>query len=168
MKPGFAAIGLLLPVLLFVVITASVGSGAACFEKYGYIRPSKSATADFENYRIRPDDNYYYSGPEYIPNAIIGIDKKYILETQLWKKLDLTPKKLRDLVHEMRLKGLDTGHMLHGFDIVDQYGNVVGIWYSVLGVSTVVRTEEGNRLILYTPPLNVYEQELPTFRRMFR
>lgn len=158
----FAVIGL--------VLTAAASFGASpSFKAYGDIRPSAEATRIFESHRVLPNYKYYFSGGDLYPDAIIGIDKSYTLETELWKEIELTPKKLKEIQEDMHKKSLDVGEILHGFDIVDNRGKKIGIWYSILRARTSVRMLEDNRVMIFTPTLNVWEHgDGSLFRQMPR
>ena len=58
----------------------------------------------FDKFQVNPNYNYFYSGSEVYPNAVIGLDKAYTLESHLWKKVDMTPAKLREIVTFMKNK----------------------------------------------------------------
>jgi hypothetical protein len=142
--------------LLVLVLSACAALGP---KNSGSFRASREATAAFANYQIRPDYRYYYSGPEAIPNALIGIDRKYVLEPQdLWKPIEATPAGFKAIVREMKRKGLgEAERLLHGFDILDDKGNVIGQWYSVLNATTSVQMTGENSVLVYTPKMDVYE-----------
>lgn len=57
--------------------------------RYGKIKPSRGVTGLFESCIVNSSLNYYISGSESCPDAIMGIDKGYILVSDLWKKENL-------------------------------------------------------------------------------
>ena len=59
---------------------------SGCFENYGRLRLSKEVDQTFEKGIVLPDYNYYYSGGDARPWAILGIEKSYKLRTTQWKK----------------------------------------------------------------------------------
>ena len=124
--------------------------------RYGELRPSREATDAFETFRIDPGKEYYLSGSDVYPNAIIGIDKSRTLETDLWKKRDLTAEGMKELVGNMRSRAMKQVRSLQGFDILDDRGAKIGEWFSLPGMSIVIRTKREDRVSISTPPLDVY------------
>jgi hypothetical protein len=127
-------------------------SGGRC----GELRPSREATHAFEAFRVDPGKEYYLSGPDVYPNAIIGIDKSRTLETDLWKKRDLTGDGMKELVGNMRSRAMEHMTFPKGFDILDDRGAKIGEWFSLPGMSIVIRLKGEDRVSISTPPLDVY------------
>ncbi|HQJ31230.1 MAG TPA: hypothetical protein PLG18_08850, partial [Syntrophales bacterium] len=75
--------------------------------RYGNIFPDGRTTSDFEAFRIDPGMNYYYSGPDLYPNALIGLKKEYVLDNDLWKPIQPTPASFRDMILHMQEKARD-------------------------------------------------------------
>ena len=124
--------------------------------RYGELRPSKEVTDAFETFRIDPEKEYYISGSDVYPNAIIGIDKSRTLETDLWKKRDLTAEGMKELVENMHLRAMEHMAFLQGFDILDDRGTKIGEWFSLPGMSIVIWLKGEDRISISTPPLDVY------------
>jgi hypothetical protein len=126
---------------------------------YGRIDPNRDITKAFENYEVKPDLNYYISGRDIYPGAIIGIDKKYTLVTKMWKKREFTTKTLKALVLNMQIKVMDLEFIfIHGFNIIDEKGKDIGDWYSIHRGTTSIKSIEDNRLIIPPPPYDIYEE----------
>jgi hypothetical protein len=123
--------------------------------RYGVLRPSREAAEAFESFRIDPEKAYYLSGSDLYPNAIIAIDKSRTLETDLWKKRDLTTDGMKEIVGNMRSRALEQLTSLQGFDIVDERGAKLGEWFSLPGMSIAIRTKGEDRVSISTPPLDV-------------
>jgi hypothetical protein len=136
-------------ILLLIVWSFSDG-------RYGELRPNKEVTNNFETFRIDPGKEYYLSGPDVYPNAIIGIDKSRTLETDLWKKRDLTAEEMKELVGHMRSLAMEHIAFLQGYDILDDQGKKIGEWFSLPGMNIVIRMKGENRVSISTPPLDVY------------
>jgi len=84
----------------------------------------------FETYQISPNHAYYYSGPDAAPNAVIGIQKEYLLKSEFWKPVELTQKLLKKwLDYRGPRDGFDLTN--NGSDIMAPDGRQIGIWYSV-------------------------------------
>jgi len=135
---------------LLVLFATRVGDG------YGKIRPSRDSSADYENFRVNPNRHYYISGSDVYPSAIMGIDKDWTLESDLWKFRDLDSLGLKELVQNMQSKGMESSSMLHGFTIHDQRGRIIGDWFSLPGLQVVVKTTGEHRVRIDTPPLDPY------------
>jgi hypothetical protein len=116
--------------------------------RYGELWPSQEATAAFETFRIDPEKEYYISGSDVYPNAIIGID--------LWKKRNLTAEGMKELVGNMRSRAMEHLTSLQGFDILDDRGAKIGDWFSLPGMSIVIWMKGEDRVSISTPPLDVY------------
>ena len=102
---------------------------------------------------------YYYSGVDGYPNAIIGVDNRYILVSELWKQVNLTPDKLKDWVDNLIARGtIATSGMLHGYNIVNPDGAALGIWYSIMQATPGIAhwRKEANEFDLDTPPVDLY------------
>jgi hypothetical protein len=121
-------------------------------ERYGSLRASEAVTRAYEKYQLHPELNYYISGPDVCPRAVIGIDRRLLLDSDLWKQRDFDAETFRETVRNMQSMALSTMQMLHGFEIVDQQGRRVGTWFSVLDVRTTVKMLKDNRIRVDTPP----------------
>jgi hypothetical protein len=120
--------------------------------------PDRDATIAFEKYQMNTDFNYYISGSDVYPHVIIGLDKSYNIEPDLWKHVDMTPHKLRELVLDMeqKIRHLNMTLTLHGFTLLDDKGKQIGIWYSILEASTSLWMKDERTVIIITPPLDTY------------
>ncbi len=145
--------------VLCMVSAAAMAQAAATFPNYGEIRPSAEATRLFESHKVVPNYKYYISGSDLFPDALIGVDKAYTLTGNLWKEAEMTPAKLKEIVGYMHQKGLEVWETLHGFDILDNKGKKIGIWYSILRARTSVKMEGDDRVLIYTPPLGIWENK---------
>jgi len=124
--------------------------------RYGKLRPSPEAAAAWESFRVDPGKTYYLSGSAVYPNALMGIDKAFELESDLWKRREMTTAGMKELVGNMRARALEQGTLMHGFDILDEKERKIGEWYSLPGLSIVIRTTGENRISITTPPLDTY------------
>lgn len=135
---------------------------------YGEIRPNGAVTAAFERYEINPELIYYISGSESEPNVIIGLDRRYTLVSDLWKHRAFQqpalsgsiPQKgtLRYYVEGMNTKASQYTMSLQGFDIMDNHGQDIGDWYSILIAPTSVKTVGDKKVSIPPPPLDLYER----------
>jgi len=145
--------------ILIVVGGIAIASVAVIWRvrgSYGKIRPSREVTAAYECFRVDPNLIYYTSGSDTYPNAIIGIDKTWTLESDLWKKKDFISESMKELVQNMRAKSAEQTLALHGFDIFDNRGRKIGDWFSIMGIVTTVEITGERRVIIHTPPIDTY------------
>jgi hypothetical protein len=129
---------------------------------YGSIIPDKAVTNTFEAFQIDPDMNYYYSGPDAYPNALIGLKKSYMLDSDLWKPIEAQPKVFKELIMAMQTIALEHGTFQHGFIMKDNKGQTIGVWYSILRATTLVRMGEGNKVEVFTPDLILFKRQEAT------
>ena len=145
-------------IMCVLILLPSVGCTGSLFKNYGRIVPDGAVTNTFEKYQVNPNYNYYISGSEVYPNAIIGLDKAYALEPDLWKKVEMTQKKLRELVQYMhdKVSTITFGLSLHGFAMFDDKGKQIGVWYSILEAKTSLKMKDDRTVIIITPDINTY------------
>ena len=121
--------------------------------RYGNILPDGQTTKDFDAFRIDPGMNYYYSGPDLYPNALIGLKKEYVLDNDLWKPIQPTPASFRDMILHMQEKARDYREFQHGFLMYDDRGKPIGVWYSILKARTFVKMGRKQGGGLYADPM---------------
>jgi hypothetical protein len=143
-------------VLMFLWTSGCVGLR---MPGYGHIDPNRDVTQAFENYEVKPDLNYYISGRDIFPSAIIGIDKRYTLATQMWKKREFTTETLKSLVLNMQIKAMDLDFIfVYGFNMLDESGKDIGDWYSIHRATTSVKSIEDNQFSIPPPSYDIYEE----------
>lgn len=125
---------------------------------YGNIIPDTAVTKAFEAFQLDPDMNYYYSGSGVHPNAIMGLKRNYVLDSDLWKPIEAQPAIFKDLIKGMQTKALERGTFQHGFVMKDNKGQPIGVWYSILRAATVINMGEGNKVAVFTPELEIYRE----------
>ncbi len=139
--------------ILFMVFPVAGCSGG----RYGNIYPDGQVTKDFDAFKIDPGMNYYYSGPDLFPNALIGLKKQYVLDSDLWKPIKPTPESFRDMILHMQEKAQEYREFQHGFIMSDDKGRPIGVWYSILKARTFTQMGEDNKVRIYTPDLMLYQ-----------
>ncbi len=144
--------------LLLLVFLSWAGCAglSADLKQYGSFEPNREIEWAFETYQVNPNLNYYFSGSDGYPNAIMGLDKQYTLDEPLWKPVAMTPEKLRALVGGMQLKTHELNLYLRGWSMRDDKGREIGVWYSILFATTTVKVEEGNKVVVSRPDQNTY------------
>lgn len=144
-----------LSVFASIVLCFFIGCVGA---NYGSIIPDTAATKAFEAFQIDPDMNYYYSGPDVYPNALIGVKKSYVLDSDLWKPIQAQPQVFKELITAMQTKALEYRAYQHGFIIKDNKGQTIGMWYSILKARTLIRMGDGNKVEIFTPELMLFKE----------
>ncbi|MGZ3596429.1 MAG: hypothetical protein ACXWMS_01005 [Syntrophales bacterium] len=131
-------------------------------KNYGSIVADGRVMEAFDKFQVNPNYDYFYSGSEVYPNAVMGLDKSYTLESDLWKKVDMTPAKLREIVTSMKDKAATVNLMtsLHGFVILDDEGKRIGVWYSILKATanSSVKMKDSKTVLIDTPDINTWLQ----------
>lgn len=140
-------------IIIFFVCIGCVGAN------YGRIIPDSTVTKTFEDFRMDPDINYYYSGSEACPNAIMGLKKSHVLDTDLWKPIEAQPNVFKSMITVMQESAIKLEfETMHGFLITDNKGQPIGVWYSLLNGSPFVKMGKDNKVIVYTPEQITYHQ----------
>jgi hypothetical protein len=107
-----------------------------CMANFGSMERSQKINEVFESYQVLPNYNYYYTGGQNNPKAIMGIHKDYNLKTSSWTLMDsLTSDTLKKRVDGMTNEG--QGLKAYGWVIFSPNGEKVGVWYSMLDQTTV-------------------------------
>jgi hypothetical protein len=72
--------------LCILILLSFAGCATMGLKNYGSIVPDGSVMEAFDKFHVNPNYNYYYSGSEVYPSAVIGLDNAYALDSDLWKK----------------------------------------------------------------------------------
>lgn len=148
--------------LCILILLPCAGCATMLFKNYGSIVPDGGVMEAFDKFQVNPNYDYFYSGSEVYPSAVIGLDKSYTLESDLWKKVDMTPAKLREIVMSMKNKAATVNFAVapHGFAILDDKGKRIGVWYSILEAATnaSVRMKDSTTVLMDTPDINTWLQ----------
>jgi hypothetical protein len=121
---------------------------AGCAAPYaGRLQSNPQVTEVFKRSRILPDHQYYVSGFQRVPYAIIAVDNKYQLQAGRWQPIDMDSTALNQLIYRMEhVYSLNP----RGAWILDQDGNRLGAWYSSQ-YQTLVKREKDNRIVVANP-----------------
>ncbi len=144
----FTAIGVLVAALAIILLWRTADG------RYGKIQPSREATEAYEQFRAEDHLAYYVSGSDVYPTAIIGIDRTWTLNSDLWRPRDLSGGKMKELVQNMREKSAIRQSTLFGFDLFDHRGENIGSCYSTLDAVTIVKITGERTVVVYTPPVD--------------
>jgi len=116
-------------VLAMAAVVGLLGWGCAAYGSMGHLHPDRAVKRMFESGTVSEEYNYYYSGADARPRAIIGIQKDYQLVSKLWKPVNLTQEQLSDWIN-WRGPRLGYDQSRNGSKILDDQGNPIGIWYA--------------------------------------
>ena len=135
---------------LFAILILTLGTlflAGCSASSYGRLQSSPEITQVFKENRILSNHQYYVSGFQRIPYAIIAIEDSYQLRSKRWQPVNIDATALNQLVYRMEhVYSLNP----RGAWILDQEGNRLGIWYSS-EYQTKVRREKDNRITVVTP-----------------
>ncbi|HPC02161.1 MAG TPA: hypothetical protein PKY58_03290 [Syntrophales bacterium] len=151
------------PVSLMIILGIVLGMivflyGRYLSANYGEILPSEEVTRAFESHEVHPGFVYYTSGSEAFPNAIIGIDEKWTLVTDVWKRKDFSPETMKETVENMRHRASTILLPLHGFVILDNKKFPIGIWYSLMEARTRVKMASEREAVVFPPPSDTWNR----------
>ncbi|MBA4397395.1 MAG: hypothetical protein C0394_08435 [Syntrophus sp. (in: bacteria)] len=126
-------------------------------DRIGGIVPDREAALIFEKKQCGGGYQYFYSGSDLYPSALMGIRKGISLESgTLWKKIDMTPERCLDMVSHIETRALGLGLLPYGFVIQDDRGSRIGVWYSILTATTPVWMKDDHTAVIHTPPVDTY------------
>ena len=146
-------------ICLWVLLLFSSAAMVGCSENYGRLQRSQEVDQMFKTYQVLPDYNYYYTGPEGRPDAIMGIQNEYMLETAHWKPFDASEDILKQWVDTINFHNIASARYYpYGFFILDSEGSRLGIWYSIWDWTTVVMRGE-NRVQVFPPGKNDFFED---------
>lgn len=140
--PIFLMIALAIGAAVFVISRFSRG-------RYGSLRSNPAVGEAFEAFSVDVEMQYYISGPDACPNAIMGLNQSWQLRESLWKERAMTSGELKAMVSAMADK-----KPCHGFDVLDHQGQKIGVWFSAIDTSTTITILDSNVVSIVTPPSN--------------
>jgi hypothetical protein len=142
--------------ICFIAMTISSCAGLWP-DRIGRIVLDPEAALIFEKKQCGGDYQYYYSGSDLYPSALMGIRKDLKLEDDtLWKKVAMTPERCQDMVSHIQTRTLSLGLSPYGFVIQDDQGRRIGIWYSILTATTPVSMKDDQTAVIHTPAVDTY------------
>ena len=141
--------------VLFVVIALFIGFivlfAGRSGENYGMLRPSADATAHYRSFRLAVDQDYWFSGPESYPVAIVGVERRFRFDTAgHWVRVD-GEEAMKRLVAGMQSRALQMNRSLGGFEMVDHRGERIGDWYSAPGIQAVIKRTGIDSVEIFPP-----------------
>ena len=146
-------------IFLAVLYLLSASALFGCSENYGRLQRSREADQIFTTYQVLPDHQYYFTGPEGRPDAIMGIQNRYILETTQWTQFDASDVILKKWVDTINFRYNTRAQFWpYGFVILDPEGSQLGIWYSIWDWTTVIKLDD-NRIQVFPPGKNDFFED---------
>jgi hypothetical protein len=147
-----------------LAVCLSVLACTGMFRDYGRFNPSDEVFQTFATYQVNKDFRYYISGPDLYPNALMGLHRSYQLDPRtLWREVQMTPEKMKEIVEYMNTRTLS--RRLEGFELLDNNGRPIGVWYSLLEVRTFLRIQEDGTVRIDTPDLDIHEGKAGSLMR---
>ena len=128
----------------------------ACTQNYGRLISSSEVTAKFKRFEVDENLNYFLFGQQVNPTAIIGLNKDYTLESDLWQRLDFDTISLQSLVD--RMAGGNSTNRSGSF-ILDPDGNRIGVWFAGGGGATIKMAGE-KRIAYISPTVRVRDNSI--------
>jgi hypothetical protein len=145
---------------LFIALCLSILACAGMSKNYGRFNPSDEVSQAFITYQVNKDFRYYVTGPGLNPNALMGLHKSYVLDPgALWQEVQMTPEGLKEIVQGMDTKARTLNELQKGFELLDEKGRPIGVWYSLLRAQTFVHMQEDGTVRIDTPVLDMYERK---------
>jgi hypothetical protein len=111
---------------------------------------SQEVFESFQGSQVLPGHRYYTTGMVNNPDAILGVADGYTLKTERWKEREMTPDLLRQLVGRMDDEFSAVGFGLAGSAVLNDKGEQIGIWYSVMDHTIVQMISETE--VTVSPP----------------
>ena len=145
---------------LFLSLCLGLFACAGMFANYGRFNPSDEVYRAFTTYQVNKDFRYYISGPNLNPNALMGLQKSVLLDPQTtWREVQMTPEKMKEFVQGMDAKASMQHEFQKGFEIQDNTGRPIGVWYSLVRAQTFVAVKPDGTVRIDTPDLDMYERK---------
>lgn len=154
MKNYFKIISYISTIFLLFSLSSCAGLYSG---KAATVSPDDSVTKSFQKLQINPAFNYYTTGSDAFPRTILGLNKSYILNSDLWEKIEPTQAIFYTLVNNMRDRAYPRGLNILGCSITDENGKQIGVWYSVVISELSIRITENREVIIYPPNDKLYE-----------
>ena len=143
---------MLLFALLFLALLSTTACTCLSNKNFGKFVPDSDVTAAFNKSEINSEFNYYITGSDTYPRSILGLNKAYVLDSDLWKKVEFKPEELKEITAHMQQRATDCCRQRpSGFTILDDKGKQIGIWYSIMVSSVSVKVLDDQKVIIYPP-----------------
>jgi hypothetical protein len=138
-------------ILLLVLLLSCVGCAGILSGKWALITPDAQVKKSLESFQLNSDYNYFYSGSDAYPRSILGLSNAYTLNSDIWVKIEFTPKTLSEMVSSMQTQATNHFQSQNGFVILDNNGQQIGIWYSIMVRGMSLKILDNKNIIVYPP-----------------
>jgi len=128
------------------------GTLAGCSGRYGSTKYDARVGEDFAIARVLEGHRYYATGSEFWPAALLALREDRPLRSDLWHEVPMSPETLARLVSNMRGTRNDTPG---SYVLLDDRGERIGVWYSLLPPTPVNILDDGG--VLISPPFGTVE-----------
>ncbi|MFC1798345.1 hypothetical protein ACFLZL_00870 [Thermodesulfobacteriota bacterium] len=128
--------------VLIIMVSMLIGCKTA---NYGKFKISTEVDKIFKSGQVLSDHNYYFTGSNVRPTAVMGINKNYTLDDKFWDKANDIQKNLKFWVEWINSKLEASGYYILAPD-----GKQIGIYYSNRDTG-FVRIGENNQVIIALP-----------------
>jgi hypothetical protein len=122
---------------LALLLAGCAGSNAA-------LRNSREVGRAFEVFHAYPDYRYWYLNQENNPYAVVGLEKSYGIQDQMWTPVDPNSKTFEKVVGLVQSFPVPGG-VTYGAYIIDPTGRTIGVWYSSMGAG--IRVDPETKLV---------------------
>ncbi|MFC1515925.1 hypothetical protein ACFL7E_04105 [Thermodesulfobacteriota bacterium] len=139
-KTAVLFLGLLMGLMLL--------TGCVANANFGNLKRNNETTKAFTTYQVLPDYQYFITGPNGRPYAIMGLYNDYKLYSKLWQPVNPTEQQMRTWVNSKMYGGL--GHLPSGYNMFGPDGKQIGILYSMWSDIRFSITD-GNQVTVITP-----------------
>jgi len=144
---------------LLMALCLGLVACAGMTRNYGRFNPSDEVAKAFATYQVNKDFRYYVTGPDLNPNALLGLHRSRQLDPgALWLEVQMTPEKMRGYVEGMENKARSMREFQKGFELLDDAGQPIGVWYSLLRAQTFIHIQEDGTVRIDTPVLETYDR----------
>lgn len=132
-----------LSLLCLVMALCSCQAVKSLNSAYGSFVQDQAAEKEFLGAVPRADYAYYTFAAGSFPDVLLGLDRKLTPAPGVFTAVELSPETMKTLVGNMEHKAVSQSDILRGFKVLDQDGNVIGIWYSPFLFNSNVRVKDG-------------------------
>lgn len=122
---------------------------AGCSGRYGNFKMDKEVLYAFENNTVNTEYKYFSNYQHNVTFAILGIESKYKLESEMWREVEPDTEDFNKMVNAL---WEDWGRYKYGASVLDPDGNKVGIWYSAVFGKAIKFLEDNQIEVLIDTP----------------
>jgi hypothetical protein len=138
-----------LPTVNCIILLVFFAVIAGCAGSYGKLVSNPVIMDQYQTGTLSDDYQFYYSGREGLPYAVVGIDKTYQFNARLWFKIDSM-----DQVYK-KISNLSDLHpdasRMRAADILDHNGKRIGVWFSYYYYTPVRINSETGVVEIFNP-----------------